>query len=219
MTFKFSKLAAVMCATLLATTAIMSSTNSASANEWMRGGHRMGMEGHRMGMEGHRHMHRDGGGFGTRVAVGMAVGLVGALIAAQARENYIETHNRRTHIRTRVHGRRGHHVVTRSRNGHVISRHVVKRGPDSASSTDPKTGITTTSVDKGKGVHEVTRTDRNGKVLGRKLVKRGPASASSTDSNGITTTVISNGDGSRTVVTTNASGKILASQVVGGVTP
>ena len=211
MTFKFSKLTTIFCAALIGSTAVLSTANPASANEWMRGGHRMGMG-------GHHHMHR-GGGFGGGMAVGMAVGMVGALIAAQAREPYVETYNRRTHIRTRVHGRPGRHIVTRSRNGHVISRRPVKHGPASASSTDRKTGVTTTSVDKGKGVHEVTRTNANGNVIDRKTVKPQPASASSTDRNGITTTVISNGDGSRTVVTTNASGKILASNVVGGVTP
>ncbi len=83
--------------------------------------------------------------------------------------------------------------------------------PDSASSTDPETGITTKSVQNPDGTRTVTKTDKHGKVLSKETVGKEPASASSTDpKTGITTKSVRNPDGTRTVTKTDAQGNVLS---------
>lgn len=90
------------------------------------------------------------------------------------------------------------------------------KGPATAGLTDPKTGITTTSVDNPDGSRTVTRTDRDGKVLSTEVVPaKSAATASSTDTKtGITTTSVDNPDGSRTVTRTDRDGKVLSTEIV-----
>jgi len=87
--------------------------------------------------------------------------------------------------------------------------------PASASSTDPATGITTTSVRNADGTRTVTRTDRTGKVLSEEIVGKSPASASSTDpATGITTRSMGNADGTHTVTKTDRNGNVISEVIV-----
>lgn len=158
MTKKLTKIIALTLATVTISTATISAMTPASANMMNRG-----MGGH----GSHMHHHRGGHGFGGAAAAGLAIGLVGALIAAQAQQNaYAESYNPRTGERVRSEGRPGRHVVTRRNgDGKVVERKVVKPSPASASSTDPKTGITTTSISNGDGSRTVVTTSADGKVL------------------------------------------------------
>lgn len=91
-----------------------------------------------------------------------------------------------------------------------------KKKPDSASSTDKKTGITTKSVENPDGSRTVTKTDREGNVLSKKTLGKSPASASSTDKKtGITTKSVRNPDGTRTVTETDKDGNVLSRERVG----
>jgi hypothetical protein len=78
-----------------------------------------------------------------------------------------------------------------------------------ATMVDSKTGIATTSVNRGDGSRIITKTDRNGKVLSTDLIPPGgknPAIASTTDpATGITTSVVANPDGSRTISKTQTT--------------
>ena len=88
--------------------------------------------------------------------------------------------------------------------------------PDSASSTAPKTGVTTKSVQNQDGTRTVTKTDKHGKLLSKETVGKGPASASSTDpETGVTTKSVRNPDGTRTVTKTDKNGKLLSKEIVG----
>ncbi|MEJ2229190.1 MAG: hypothetical protein P8Y67_13390 [Alphaproteobacteria bacterium] len=87
--------------------------------------------------------------------------------------------------------------------------------PDSASSTAPKTGVTTKSEQNPDGTRTVTKTDKHGKLLSKETVGKEPASASSTDpETGVTTKSVRNPDGSRTVTKTDAQGNILSREKV-----
>jgi hypothetical protein len=62
--------------------------------------------------------------------------------------------------------------VTRTdKNGNVLSKETVGKAPASASATDNKTGITTTSVKNPDGTRTVTRTDKDGNILSRERVR------------------------------------------------
>ncbi len=127
----------------------------------------------------------------------------------------------------------GNHIVTQTdADGNVINTHEVSTEEldvASASSTDPNTGITTTSqsdvsepeiqtfdewIDSGgednqppaplPGDHIVTTTDQDGNTTNQQTTGNQPDSVSST-SGGITTTVTANPDGSRTITTSNTS--------------
>ncbi len=88
--------------------------------------------------------------------------------------------------------------------------------PASASSTDPKTGVTTKSEQGQGGKRTVTKTDKKGKTLSKETVGKEPASASSTDpETGITTTSVRNPGGTRTVTKTDKHGKVISKKVVG----
>jgi hypothetical protein len=98
-----------------------------------------------------------------------------------------------------------------------ITKEMDKAGkaPASASSTEKKSGVTTTSVRNPDGTRTVTKTDKNGKVLSKKVVGKEPTSASATDTKtGITTTSVRNPDGTRTVTRTDKNGKVLSKKVV-----
>jgi hypothetical protein len=83
--------------------------------------------------------------------------------------------------------------------------------PSSASSTDRKTGITTTSLKNPDGTRTVTKTDKNGKLISRVIVDKSPDSASSTDlRTKVTIKSVANPDGSRTVTTTDKNGTVLS---------
>lgn len=160
----FSKTRAVLFAALALSAAALSTVNTASANG-MRGGHMGGHGG------GHMHGHR-GHGYGNAMAAGMAVGIVGALIAAQARQPYAESYDPSTGERVRSQGPRGRHVVTRKDGkGKVVERKVVAKSPDWASSTDTKTGVTTTSTANGDGSRTVVQTSADGKILSSEVVR------------------------------------------------
>ncbi len=86
-----------------------------------------------------------------------------------------------------------------------------EKNPASASTTDPKTGITTKSVKNPDGTRTITRTDKNGKVLSERTVGKTSTSASMTDpETGITTKSVKNSDGSRTITRTDARGTVLS---------
>jgi hypothetical protein len=87
--------------------------------------------------------------------------------------------------------------------------------PASASSTAPKTGVTTKSEQNPDGTRTVTKTDKDGKLISKETVGKEPASASSTDpETGVTTKSVRNPDGTRTVTKTDAQGNILSREKV-----
>ncbi|GEM_PF-2280742 len=85
----------------------------------------------------------------------------------------------------------------------------------SASSTDPATGITTTSQGNADGSRTVTRTDADGNVLSQETMPpagQGLPSASAYDpATGITTTAQGNADGSHTVTQSRDSAPAVSS--------
>ncbi len=87
----------------------------------------------------------------------------------------------------------------------------------SASSTDPETGITTTSQKNPDGSRTVTRTDPDGNVLSTKTIPppgEGVTFASSTDpKTGITTNSVRQRDGSNLVTQTDADGNVLSTEL------
>ena len=161
MSNKFSKTRVVLFAALTISAAAISTVNTASASE-MRGGH--------MGRHmGGGHMH---GGYGNAMAAGMAVGLVGALILANARQPYAESYDPSTGERVRSQGPRGRHVVTRKDGqGKLVDRKIVRNEPTSASSTNTKTGVTTTSTANGDGSRTVVQTSADGTLLSSEVVR------------------------------------------------
>ncbi|HVV61714.1 MAG TPA: hypothetical protein VHD14_08145 [Pseudolabrys sp.] len=170
MTNKFTKTVAVAIATVSISTAVLSSSASARM-----GGH-MGHMGHMGGMErmGHGHMERGHmGGFGRGAAIGFAAGMLGAIIAANAApQPWGESYNPETGERIRSEGPRGRHVITRTnREGKVIEKTVNKPGPSFASTTDPKTGVTTTVTLNGDGTRTVTQTAADGSPISSQVVK------------------------------------------------
>lgn len=84
----------------------------------------------------------------------------------------------------------------------------------SASSTERRSGVTTTARGNADGSRTNTRTNRNGRVLDERTGRPDPRpSMSSTDRNtGVTTTVRTNPDGSRTVTKTNRKGRVISEQ-------
>ena len=166
---RISKLTAVLIATVTIGGAVISSTDSASAR--MRG------EGMGMGRmhHGHGHFPRHGhGGFGRAMAIGAGIGIAGALIAhaAAPRVVYAESFDPSTGVRVRSEKRRKNRVVTKTdANGNTERKVERNKQPDSASSTDPSTGITTTSISNGNGTRTVVTTDASGKVLSSEVVR------------------------------------------------
>lgn len=89
------------------------------------------------------------------------------------------------------------------------------RSPAFASSTDPSTGETITSVGNPDGTRTVTKTDKAGNILSRETVGNSPDSASSTvQKTQVTTRSVANPDGSRTVTKTDKDGNILSREKV-----
>jgi hypothetical protein len=166
MTRNFTKITAALVATLTISAAAASfTTDTASAR---MGGERMSM-GHSHGHMGHGHRH-GGYGFGRGAAIGFGAAIVGAAIVAAANQPYAESYNPQTGERVRSEGKPGRHVVTRTDGKGNKNQVANKPQPDSASSTDPKTGITTTSISNGNGTRTVVTTDSSGKVLNSEVV-------------------------------------------------
>jgi hypothetical protein len=156
----FNTISAALVATLTVSAAVISTTGTASAES---------MRGERMSHSSH--MHRGGHGFGRGAALGMAGGMIGALIVVAANQPYAESYDPKTGERIRSQGQPGRHVVTRTDGNGKTTRTVNKPQPDSASSTDAKTGITTTSTSNGNGTRTVVVTDAGGNVLSSEVVK------------------------------------------------
>lgn len=98
----------------------------------------------------------------------------------------------------------------------AVTKKIDQAGKGQASSTNTKTGATTTSVANPDGSHTVTKKDKTGKVVSRETVGKSPAFASSTDNaTGITTTSVRNRDGTRTVTRTDKTGKVLSRETRG----
>jgi hypothetical protein len=220
MTRNLSKVTAALLATLtISATAISFDTASAGMRSGgmsrMSGGMDRGLgRGDRVGHMGRMHAGHMGHSdrrhgccryYGRGMAgVGGAIAL-GAVIVA-ANEPYAELYDPETGERVRSSGKPRRHVVTRTdRDGNKVTK-VNKPEPDSASSFDPKTGVTTTSTSNGNGTRTVTTDDGKGNV--NTTISGGePASASATDTTtGATATSTSNGGGTRTVTTDDGKG-------------
>jgi hypothetical protein len=212
-----TKLSAVLIATVTIGGAVISSTDQASA---MWRGERMGM-----GRMHHGHCCRGHGGFGRAMAIGAGIGIAGAIIAAAAAQpTFAESYDPQTGVRVRSEKRGANRVVTtKDANGKVVKREVKKPNePDSASSTDPETGITTTSTALPGGGRKITKTDAAGKPIGKPVIVNNnePASASATNTEtGETTSVVDNGGGTRTITKTDGKGNVTEKRVEPNKTP
>jgi hypothetical protein len=145
-----AKLRAMLFTALTLSAATFSTMNVASAN---------GM------MMGQGQMNNGGGISGNAVGVGFALGLIATAIIAN-HATRAESQDINTGERVVSRGPRGIHLVTKTDGkGRVTSRNFVSNKRTFASSTDRRTGITTTSVRNADGSHTVTRTDANGAVL------------------------------------------------------
>lgn len=119
-----------------------------------------------------------GGGMGTGMAVGLGMALIGEAIAQQHdRVIWSGTASSNGHTETAIGydagmdfskrpGKRQKVRVVRTRDGKPL-----KHGSSSGSTTDPETGITTTSTSNGDGSRTVTQVNAQGQAISSQIVR------------------------------------------------